>query len=254
MLFVLIRISPVLIPVLYVMLLKGMFYADRLWLWFLITALIINAAFFFFLYLKKRNSQIFLFLLHSLVFTTIGFLYALILGGGVAVNLFIAGWAIIYFIYLESIFHYFYQTKKVLLVDLKNIISYVNLVSFFFLVTFLINLYIFINFSWWLILILIFVSSLILIISQFKANDLPSNRGLLYSLVVSIMITEIAIVALLLPVSFYVSAVIISILYYLFTSLSVIHVRGELTKEVIIQYIVFTVIVSLIIIITSQWL
>jgi len=68
------------------------------------------------------------------------------------------------------------------------------------------------------------------------------------------MITEIMIAVLFLSVSFYVSALLVSILYYLFSSLSVLNMKEGLTKGVVMQYIAFNIDTIIIVIVTAQWL
>ena len=163
MIFILIRIFPFLIPVLYWLLLKTIFILNGQIFWPILISLTINFLYFLFIFLKKKKSEAFIFLLHSWVLIFSGFAYVLILSSEIFINLFVTIWALLYFLYLESVFHYFYETKKILLLDLKNIIAHINLIAFFFLTASLINFRIFINFSFWLVLILVAVFSFFLI-------------------------------------------------------------------------------------------
>lgn len=254
MIFILIRIFPFLIPILYGILLKTIFVLNGQIVWPLVIILIINFLYFLFIFLKKRKGEIFIFLFHSSVLVLTGFSYILILSGELFINLFLVIWSLLYFLYLESIFHHFYETQKVLLLDLKNIIAYINLIALFFLSASLINFYIFINFSIWLIFALITIITFLLAISQLRVNDILGKKSLVYSLILSLIIIEVLSAVLFLSVSFYVSAVVLTVWYYLLSSLLVLSVKGNLTKNIVWQYIGFTLIVIFIIAITSQWL
>jgi hypothetical protein len=231
-----------------------MFYLDGFWLWLLVPILLLDIGYFSLLFLKKKDNKIFIFLIHSLFFLTTGFAYLLILGNNLFINLFLIVWSLIYLLYLESILHYFYQTRKVILIDLKNVIAYVNLVTLFFAISFLINLYIFINISWWLVLLVSFALSFILLLTRLEVNGVKLFQSLLYSSVVSLIIVEMVAVVLYFTTSFYASSVMLSLFYYLLSSFSLLNIKKELTKGVIIQYSIFTVVVLALIALTSQWL
>lgn len=254
MIFILIRIFPFVFPVIYLALLKMMFVLGGAMTWLLTIALLINFIYFLFIYFKTKNSSIFIFLFHSFILVLTGFSYVLILGSEIFINLFLVVWALLYFLYLESIFHYFYETKKVIVLDLKNIIAYINLISFFLLTAFLINIHIFINFSVWLVYLGVAVTTFVLVLSRLKINNIDWRRSLLYSLLLSIMIIEVLVAVLFLSVSFYVLAVILTILYYILSSVLVLSVNNNLTKTILWQYVIFTLISIFIIAITSQWL
>ncbi|MEK7072339.1 MAG: hypothetical protein AAB969_02105, partial [Patescibacteria group bacterium] len=235
-------------------LLKIIFVLNGQIVWPLVVILIINFLYFLFIFLKKSKGEIFIFLLHSSILVLTGFSYILILNGELFINLFLVVWVLLYFLYLESIFHHFYETKKVLLLDLKNIIAYINLIALFFLSASLINFYIFINFSIWLIFVLIALIVFLLAISQLRVNNILGKKSLVYSLILSLIIIEVLSAVLFLSVSFYVSAIMLTVLYYLLSSLLVLNAKGNLTKNIVWQYIGFSLIVIFIIAITSQWL
>ena len=138
--------------------------------------------------------------------------------------------------------------------DLKYITAYVNLVIFFFLITFLINLYIFLDWRAWAIISLAIIPAFFLLVSQFKANQLTSSKILLYASILTLLLLETLLAVLFLSVSFYVSAVIVSLLYYLLSSFSILKVKDQLTKGLIGQYLAFAAIVIIIVALTSQWL
>lgn len=254
MIFILIRIFPILLPILYLALVESVLYFNLSWLWSVVGIGVLDIIYFILIFIRKNKKESLFFILHSLVFLTVGFAYFLVLSSELFINLFIIAWSLIYFVYLESIFHYFYETKKVLIMSLKNVISYVNLITFFFLMVVLFNLHVFIGLSSLFIVLISFFILFILLISRFNASDIVLKKSLLYSFFLSIILTELIIASLFLSVSFFVSALILSVFYYIFSSLSALSLRGELTKTSIMQYIVFTVVVIIMVVTTSQWL
>ncbi|OGY49747.1 MAG: hypothetical protein A3B89_02340 [Candidatus Buchananbacteria bacterium RIFCSPHIGHO2_02_FULL_40_13] len=254
MIFVFIRLSPFLIPLLYFIMLEAMFYFDNFRFWPFLILLLFNALYFLSIFFKKRKNEALIFLWHSSILLSIGLAYPLILGSQLFINLFIVIWLLVYLVYLESTFHYFYGTKKILLMDLKNVLAYVDLLTIFFLSVFLINLYVFVNLAAWLVLLVVFSSAFWLIFSQLKINQIAIRPGLVYALVLSLLLTEVLLADLFLSVSFYVSAVLIALLYYLLVSLSILNLQGSLTRGLAIRYLVFTLAIILIVALTSQWL
>ncbi|MDO8668959.1 MAG: hypothetical protein Q7K65_01560 [Candidatus Buchananbacteria bacterium] len=254
MIFILIRVFPFFIPVLYWIILKTIFIFDGRFLWPLFIALAVDFLYFLFIFLKKKNGDAFVFLLHSFVLMLAGFSYVLILSSSTFINLFLVAWSLIYLLYLESIFHYFYDTKRVILLDLKNIIAYVNLIAFFFLTSLIINLRIFINFSLVYVFVAVGLSAFILAMSQLRVNGIPLKKSLIYSIISALLLIQILIAVLFLSVSFYVSAIILTVLYYLLSSFLVLSAKENLTKAAVWQYIIFTLIVMAIVSVTAQWL
>lgn len=254
MIFIFIRAFPFLMPLVYGLLLKLIFVFAGRFFWPWLIALSLNFLYFLFIFLKKKKGEALVFMLHGSVLITVGFVYLLFLSSPVFINLFLAFWSLLYFLYLESIFHYFYATKKVLLLNLKNIISYVNLITFFFAATFFIDLYIFLNFSLWLIFPAMLAISFMMIVSQLRANGITSRKILAPALVLSFLIVEILAAVLFLSVSFYVSAIILSLLYYILTAFFILNSQNRLTKTAIWQYLTFTFLVLLVVSLTAEWL
>lgn len=254
MLFVLIRTAPFLLSALHFVFIKTMFTVGGIWFLWLSLVLILNATYFALIFLKKRDKKAIIFALHSSIFLSVGFFFLLILGSDFIINIFLLVWSLLYLLYLESILHYFYQTKKVLVVNLINIIAYINLVVVFFASAFLINFYIFISFSPWFILLISLLMSFVIILTQLEVNKIDWVRSVLYASVLSVLMTEVLIAVLFFSVSFYVSAVVVSLTYYLLSSFSLLSIKDGLTKVVILKYSVFTVSVLVAIALTSRWL
>ena len=89
MIFVLIRIFPVLISLLHFVLFRTIFYVNDFWYWPVILLLILDILYFLFIFYKKRDGIIFIFLFHSLVFLLAGLVYILILGSDIVINSFL---------------------------------------------------------------------------------------------------------------------------------------------------------------------
>ncbi|HLD28636.1 MAG TPA: hypothetical protein VJB67_03395 [Patescibacteria group bacterium] len=254
MIFLLLRILPFVIPIIYFLNVRLLFYFNGYWLWFLALILIINTGYFWLLNLKTKDKNIVYLYVHSVVFAVVGFVYSLFLGHTLFINLFITFWAFIYLIYLESAFHYFYRSKKIYLVDLKKIVPYINLIVFFIASATLYNFYIFLNLSWWWVLLTGLLVSYILVFVDFTIQGFKLSISWQYSLIISLILLEILVALLYVSVSLYVSAIIMAITYYLLVSFSAMSITKELNRARILQYSAFAILTLIIVLSTATWI
>ena len=218
MIFAFIRLLPLSLPVLYFLILKIFFYFSHGWLWFLIILLALNGVFFCLVYVKKRNKKVFLLAAHASVFVLAGFAFALILSNPWFANIFLLLWSLIYLVYLESAFHYFYETRKTILFDLKNVVIYSSIIIFFLVGATLLNLYLFLGLGWWWILPAVSALTPVLLSNYFAFCGFKDYRA--HVLIISLIVLEFSIILLLLPFSFYILALLLALAYYLLSSLN----------------------------------
>ncbi len=253
MIFLIIRLFPIIFPISYFLAFKFLPGFSDYWFWLLLVGFISQAIFFFLLNLKTPNPKIFFLFWHAALFLAIGFGFGLLLSSKFFLNLFLAGWMAVSIIYLEAVFHFFYETPRSVLISLKNIMVYINLIIFFLAAVFLFNLYIFLNFPWWGVLTLVGLVSLILLFSKFLVDNIKLKINLFYSLAISLILLELLVGLLFLPVSFYVSAAVISLGYYLFSSLAGFSLRKKLSAGRMFQYLGFTVAALILVLATAGW-
>ncbi|MFA4871983.1 MAG: hypothetical protein WC610_02915 [Patescibacteria group bacterium] len=253
MLFLLIRIFPVLIPVGYFFILKFLFAFSGAWYWFLILAAALNLFYFILLNWKLGRKRVWFFALYSEIFVVLGLVNALLLSNQIFINLFIIIWSIIYLIYLESVFNYLYRTTRFSLIDLKSIAGYISLLMCFIISYALLNFYVFLNFPWWALIIIYFPVIFILFFERFLAYDFPFKTNFLYSFLTALVLIEILIVLLWWPNSIYVLALILLIFYYLLSSIAILYWQDKLTKKSARQYLVFAAVVLVLVLMTASW-
>ncbi|MFA5029583.1 MAG: hypothetical protein WC518_02400 [Patescibacteria group bacterium] len=254
MLFLLLRVFSWLIPLVYFFAIRGLIYYFDKWYLFLALALVLDLVYFILIKIKTTAKGSWLAFLHSLVFVSVGFIYFLFLSGSLPVAIFSFGWPILYLIYLESVFHFFYQTKKVFLLDFKNIVSYLNLIILFFGSVVLINFYTFINFNLFGLSVVFLLGCLILLSSRFFAEGYNPRTNVFQSLVLALLLWELFLVLTFLPLSIYALALILSLAYYLLTSFALRRFNKNLTTLVVLQYSLFAGLVLIIVLVTAAWL
>ncbi|MEK7653566.1 MAG: hypothetical protein AAB358_03735 [Patescibacteria group bacterium] len=254
MVFLLNRILPFVLPLLYFLSLKFLFVFSGYWHVFLILILVGDFIFFFFLNKKVKDRKVFLVFLHSIIFVLVGFAYVVILDSRLLINLFVVFWSVVYLIYLESIFHFFYRTDKVILIDFANIVAYVNLAAFFLMMVVLVNFKIFLNLAWWWLILVGFIGAFVFCFNRFLVLNIDKKINLLYSLIIAAILAELSWALLILPVSFFVSSLIMAVAYYLFSSLSALKFQEKLMRLTVLKYSVFALIVLILVLATAVWI
>ncbi|HPW39594.1 MAG TPA: hypothetical protein PK619_02645 [bacterium] len=242
MIFLFLRLFPLLLPLIQLFILAALSYAVNYWLWLLLILLAANTFYFLLLYTRLRKKKVFIIWWHSLVMIVAGFVFILFVSDYLLVLLLAIIYGLIYFFYLESVFHYFYQTGKATLLSLENVINYVNLLTVFLGVTALINFYIFINFYWLWLLVIAFAAFLILFYSRFLFIELNSKEHLILSLICALLLLEFLGGIIFLPTSLYSLAAAVALGYYFISLVLLAQFNGELTRRTLIRYSVFTIV------------
>ena len=254
MIFLLVRILPFFLPLLLFIFGASLFYWIRAWPIFLMVILLLNLTFFIFFAKKFKRPAVWLIFFHSLAVVMVGAFYFLLLSNPWIVRIFLIFWSLLYAVYLESIFHYFYQTQKAVLIELKNIIFYTGLMMAFIVGASFINAYIFLNFSGWPLVLLLGLIFFILTGNNLIISGFDFETGLLYATVVAGLAVELAVALLFAPVSFYVSAMILAGFYYLSNVLAVASFKQQLTTRLFAQEIIFVGFILVITLTTASWL
>ncbi|MFA5048854.1 MAG: hypothetical protein WC516_07565 [Patescibacteria group bacterium] len=254
MLFFFIRILTVIIPVLYFVALRAMLYFNDSWYVFLLIVLAINLIYFWLLRIRDKKTRLGFLFFYSLPYVVAGFLYLLILENKIIITLFLLGWAFIYWLYLEAVFHYFFRTNKVLLIDLKHIVSYINAIVIFFLVATLVNFSIFLGLAWYIILPVMAVAVFILLRVLFSFEDLDQKTINSYAIIIDLLFIELLWSLLFLPVSFYVIALVMALTYYAAVSLSKAYLVKALNRKLVVKYLVFALIALVLVLGTATWI
>lgn len=254
MLFLVLRILPFFLPLLYAAICVSLFYLVGLWPWFFGGFIIFDIIYFLLLFWRLKKIKIFFIGIHSIILAIFGFIPVLLIGRPTAAALFVAAYAVIYFFYLESVFHYFYQTNRSSLLSLESVINYINLAAVFIGISSLLDFYIFVNFTWFYLLLIALLVFFILFGSRLLFTDLSWRDRLAYSFIPALVLVEILAGLMFWPTAFLVVAAAVSLAYYLLDSLLAAHLSGRLTKKILLRYSVIAVVFLVAIFATADWL
>jgi hypothetical protein len=256
MIFFFLIIFPFLIPVVYFLCLWLVFVLSGWWYALLAAVLVLNAIYFLILIIRNKDKLKFLllFLFYSSFFMAAGFIFVLIMTSDLAINIFSILWALVLVIFLYAVFHFSYETKSRILIEIKNIIPYINVASLFVVAATLININIFLALSWWAVL-LIFIGVTFMFNWPFMLlyeNDFKTS--ILYNGIITLIMAEVMAATLYLPAGFYVLGAVVALIYYLVAILMQKKLEGQLVRKKVAGHLVFVVILLIIILATSQWI
>ncbi|HPN81674.1 MAG TPA: hypothetical protein PK412_03985, partial [bacterium] len=102
MIFLFLRLFPLLLPLIQLFILAALSYAVNYWLWLLLILLAANTFYFLLLYTRLRKKKVFIIWWHSLVMIVAGFVFILFVSDRLSVLLLAIIYGLIYFFYLES--------------------------------------------------------------------------------------------------------------------------------------------------------
>lgn len=253
MLFLLNRIAPYLVPLLYFVLVKLLFYFPGQWMVIGIGIIALALSNFILLKLKDKTKRVFWLALWSVVYALSGSAYILILEHAWIINAFLIIWALVYWLYLEAVFHDFYETEKTYILDLQNITLYGNILIIFFLTASLDSLYVFLNFSWLHIFSLLALVYFCLFYLAYLRQKLPAREIKSYSLMGAWMLFGLVAAVSFLPSSIYVLASVVSLAYYILVSLLLLDYKGLLLAKSLWRHLFFFGLVILAVLATAAW-
>ncbi len=254
MFFALLRFYPVVFTLLQIIVVRLLISTGGGWYWYLALLMSLDLIYFILLKIKLQSKHTYLLALHSLVVLSSGYAFILMISGEVFLTMFVLIWSGIVLIYLESVFHYCYQSRKQVLFNLSNVVSYTNLISFFVAIAAVFNLYIFLEISgWWVVGVTWLVSSLLLM-NYYLIHKISWRTNLITTAVLSLLLVEIVSGLIFWPVSFYVLTLILTIGYYIFSSLSLMYLQEKLTFVKVWQYLAFSFLLIGVTLLTTIWL
>ena len=108
--------------------------------------------------------------------------------------------------------------------------------------------------AWWLIMALVFTSSLLLFWTGIFNTHAQLNEKIIYTLFLAFMLTQISWALLFWPLHFVSMAVVTSVLFYLAWTVVRLHFLGSLNRQRIVYHSTFALLILLITLSTAVWL
>jgi hypothetical protein len=160
------------------------------------------------------------------------------------------------FIYLYLRFSYFYFLKPYIFkeADFKNISSCGNYLSSFLIFSSCYGFFLFLNIQFWLLAPFVLLSLFFLSFQFFWLEKMEAKKNILILLVIPLVLTEIYWALAFLPLNYSVAGLILSIIYFAVVNLTKFHLADNLDKNIIRNYLIFSISILLLILLTARWI
>lgn len=155
--------------------------------------------------------------------------------------------------FLENLFLFLHQPRQYQPYALENISSYINVLVAFFFFSALFASRIFLSFRLPHIIILGLVGAVLLSFFMFVWNKMSIRRSWYIFLIHGLVMLELLIGASLLPTSFFVAGLLLTIPYYIMLSLVRHTSRGSLDLKVLRRYALIGLSTFTVTLITAPW-
>lgn len=248
------RVVPFVAPLFMAALLSGLFFRSQEWpTWFLSILALPIVAIGFMTEWKFRSVE-FWNLLFPLFFVIVGgtslifFLNVTLYQLVVVIAL-----VIVLGVYLESVFTYRYQPQKYATLSLPNMSSVINTFAGFALFTSAFALYFINRIPVWVLPIIAFAFSLAMMLHLFWGYKIQKQNQGMIIVIFPVIMAELIWVLHFWPTAFLVNGIIGAIVLYCVPSLIQLQSRDILTRRLLIQYIVVSLITILGVVATAQW-
>jgi uncharacterized membrane protein len=113
---------------------------------------------------------------------------------------------------------------------------------------------VFLNFQIWLLSLILVAFLSLLILQSFWANKLKTKIRFIYLLILNIIILEIFWGLFFLPTNFYVNSLILTIFFYFSWGIFKSKLKEKLDKRSLQRYLIISIILLLLAIMTSSWI
>ncbi len=157
-------------------------------------------------------------------------------------------------LFLEALFIYLYEHENYQPGSLETIAGLINLAAFYFYVSGIYGLGIFLGLPLWSQILAVLPVILLSSYAVFWFNKIPSQISRRHLLVVSLILFELFLAVVNLPTSFYVDGFILVAADYLLISLSLDQLLGRLKKLTVARYLIIGLVVVILILATAQWI
>jgi len=208
----------------------------------------------FFIKTKVFSKDFFyLSLLPLLLLLSIG-IFLLILGSDLLQHFVIGLGAFFLFLFLENLFLYYYQPVKYQPHSLENLSALLQIIVFFLLVINLVALNIFLNLPIWLLSIILLIGLSLILLQAFWIYKLANKMKYVYLFIINIIILEYFWALFFLPTNFFVSSIILTIIFYFIWGIFKAKINDKFSKKLFWRYLIISCFLLFCVIATNSWI
>jgi hypothetical protein len=156
-------------------------------------------------------------------------------------------------LFMETIFFYFYLRPKYQAHALENISYYLNLAAVFLFYSGLFNLSVFLTFKFWWLMLSGIIFSILLLHELFWVSEISFQSSRVYIIIITLLMAEFFWTVSFLPTSVYVNGMIMTTSFYLLGGLARNWLLEIREPKVLRRYLFNSLFVFIIILLTAKW-
>ncbi|MFA4930448.1 MAG: hypothetical protein WC570_01105 [Patescibacteria group bacterium] len=158
-----------------------------------------------------------------------------------------------YFVEMQNIFTFLYHPDDYQPYALENINGYINLASFFLLVSSLYGVILFFSWPNWLAIVCTFCFASFFSWRAFHAFKIDWSISKVYIIVIGLVLAETALIINFLPTSYLFNGMVIIIMYYLLLNYLRDYLRHMYDKRLFLRYILISISGLILGLLTTRW-
>ncbi len=193
------------------------------------------------------------YIITPIMFFVGGLLFFSFLEGRLVKQLFIVGFAVLFWAYMQVVFLRFNFRPKYEPYSLENMTIHLNLIAVYLLASGFYSLILFMNVNFWLLAGLFFVISLLISSQVVWASSTTTAVGWPYILVIGLVSSQVYLAASYLPTSVYVSGLLVALTFYAVSGISRNWLLEIKNKNVFYRYLLISLISAVVILLTAKW-
>lgn len=199
------------------------------------------------IFLADRNYTFFI----SPVFLFFGSLiFIVFLKNKLLVHFSILFFTFLYFLFLESIYSYFYKKEEYFL---ENIFTVINFFSLFLVYSGLFSFLVIFGFSLWKIISIFILFTFLSNHQLMHIYGVADKFNYFYNIAITIAMVEMFWVLMFLPTNFNVNGIVLISLYYSIMGISYFYLKKDLSAVKIARHLVISIIIIAISLATARW-
>lgn len=202
----------------------------------------------------KSEGAWFNILILPLLFLNSSILYSSILTNSLLIQLLYFFFLGALFVYLRNLYIYFFKPLKYKAQSLENINFLISFVIIFYTVSGILGLKNFIDINLWQIIIPIAIVLFLTLFQLFWLYQVKFKRNIIFSIILTLVITEIVLISTFLPHVYSIIGLVIAIIFYTMAGLSLLHLSYKLNKVQAEIYLGLSITILLLIFLSSRWI
>lgn len=160
---------------------------------------------------------------------------------------------ILLYVYLRMLYVYLVNFNLRQHDGLENFSSYGNFLAFYALSSSLYGIRSFLNFPVWPLMIIFLIAAVLLVYQNFWINGAKFKMNSFYTLIIALVLTELAWSITFLTLSFYILGLIISVCYYILVGITRFYLKNDLDNKVIKWYLIFGLLSIFVVLLSARW-